>query len=513
MDKFNSSRLRCRLPGPVLAVLLLAGTGFPTDADTGRAVSDSAAKTGLLPDFSANALWTGSWDLSGNLINRGDFRLGAFGLVARGQVLDKRPGFFSEGREDRAVEDIALSGGLYHKRTGSRLLYGALEEWGLPSRLRNPWGKAASFVDTRRPMAADLRAEPSSTAADEAYLYLGSPWLNLFSPNASFRPYTSIQFDGDFNRLFAAGLDTRLPGKTALRAEALYAARHLAPRAASAWFSETPPLPGRDTALYGAGLFFTSPFFSAAADGALSETFAWGRGLYGSLALRLGNKPWELNLAASGADTRFVDRGGTAVGAGFRTAGCFEWKWKRASYIRGGAELRSPGYGEDFDRSAVSLYYRFPSNLRTGGALPFRPVKVSVGISRDARNRAKVLDKAEAGIGFNLGRFGFGFDGSITGIDTAETANPWPFPVPVSKEFGNAKISGDVFYPAGMLTFRTKAGYAVADKKPSVWDFSLSAAIRGRLGRFTLKISASEFPHEWACSLSWRLQAETKRAK
>jgi hypothetical protein len=513
MDKFNLLRLPRRLPGTVLAVLLLAGTGFPTDADTGKTVSDSAAKTGLLPDFSASALWTGSWDLSGNLINRGDFRLGAFGLIARGQALDKRPGFFSGGRKNTAAGDTALSGGLYHNRTGSRLLYGALEEWGLPSRLRNPWGKAAPFVDTRRPMAADLRAEPSSTTADEAYLYLGSPWLNLLSPNASFRPYASIQADGDFNRLFAAGLDTRLPGKTALRAEALYAARHLAPRAVSAWFSETPPLPGRDTALYGAGLFFTSPFFSAASDGAFSETFAWGRGLYGNLALRLGDKPWKLNLAVSGADSRFVDRGGAAVGAGFRTAGRFEWKWKRASYIRGGAELRSSGYGEDFDRGAVSLYYRFPSNLRTGGALPFRPIRVSVGISRDARNRDKVLDKAETGIGFNLGHFGFGFDGSVTGIGAAETASPWPFPVPASKEFGNAKISGDVFYPAGMLTFRAKAGYAVADKKPPVWDFSLSAAIRGRFGRFTLKISAPEFPQEWACSLSWRLRTETEYAK
>jgi hypothetical protein len=517
MDKFNSSRLpRCllrRLPGPVLAVLLLAGPGFSTDADTGKAVSDSAAETGLLPDFSASALWTGSWDLSGNLINRGDFRLGSFGLVARGQALDKRPGFFSEDQENRAAGDTALSGGLYHNRSGSRLLYGALEEWGLPSRLRNPWGKAASFVDTRRPMAADLRAAPSSTAVDEAYLYLGGPRLNLFSPNTSFRPYISIQSDGDLNRLFAAGLDTRLPGKTGIRVEALSAARHLAPQAASAWFSETPPLPGRDTRLYGAGVFFTSPFFSAAADGAFSETFAWGRGLYGNLALRLGDKPWELNLALSGADSRFVDRAGAVAGAAFRVSGRFEWKWKRTSFIRGGVDLRSPGYGEDFDRGAVSLYYRFPSDLKTGGPLPFRPIKVSAGISRDARDRNKVLDKAEAGIGFNLGGFGFGFDGSVTEIDTAETAAPWPFPTPASKEFGNAKISGDIFCPAGMLILRAKAGYAVVDKKAPVWDFSLSAAIRSRLGRFTLKISAPEFPREWTCSLSWRLQTETEYAK
>jgi hypothetical protein len=509
MDKFNLSGVLRRLPGPVLVITLLAGPAFSANADTDKdkAVSDSAAKTGLLPDFSASALWTGSWDFSGNLINRGDLRLGAFGLIARAQALDKCPGFF---REDWENGNTGLAGGLYHNRTGSRLLYGALEEWGLPSRLRNPWGKAASFADTRRPMAADLRTEPSSTAADEAYLYLGSPWLNLFSPNAFFRPYASLQSDGDFNRLIAAGLDTRLPGKTGIRVEGFSAGRNLAPRDASAWFSYSPPLPRRDTKLYGAGILFTGPFAAVAADGAFSETFAWGRGHYGNLAFRLGDKPWELNLAVSGADSRFVDRAGAAVGAAFRASGRFEWKWKRASFIRGGADLRSPGYGKDFDRGALSLYYRFPSNLKTGGILPFRPVKLSAEISRDARDRGKTLDKAAAGGGFNLGPLGFGFDASVTGTSAAETETPWPFPVPASQEFGTAKISGNVFYPAGMLAFRAKAGYAVTDKKAPVWDFSLSAAIRGRFGRFTFKISAPEFPQEWNCSLSWRLQTETK---
>ncbi|MDR0452063.1 MAG: hypothetical protein LBH15_03390 [Treponema sp.] len=495
--------------GPAFALLLLAVPAFPAKAaDTGGAVSGGAAKPGL-PDFTASALWTGSWDIPGNLANRGDFRLGAFGLLARAQALDKRPGFFSEGWE---TGNTALSGGLYHNLTGSRLLYGTLEEWGLPARLRNPWGKSTPFADARKPLGADLRTGLSSRAETEAYLYLGSPWLSLFSKNAFFRPYASAQFDGVSNSAFGAGLDARLPAKTGLRAEGFYSGRSVAPREVSAWFSETPPLPERDSRLYGFGLSLSSPFFSAAADGALSETFAWGRGLYGNLALRLWDKPWELNLGITGAERRFVDRAGTAAGAAFRAAGRFEWKWKRTSFIRAGVDIRSPEFGENFDRGAVSLYYRFPSNLKTGGLFPFRPVRVSAGISRDARNPDKIVDKAETGVGFSLGSFGFGLQGSVSGVSAAEGAVVF-FPAPASQEFETAKISGNVSFPVSFLNFRARAGYAAAKGKDPVWDLSLGAAVRGRLGRFSLKISAPEFPQEWALSLSWRLQLETRREK
>ena len=509
MDKFNS--LSCRPLGSALVILLFAGPLFFAEADMDKAVSGGVAKPGLLPDFKASTLWTGSWDFPGNLVNRGDFRVGAFGFTARTQVLDKRPSFFDEGWE---TGNTAFSGGLYHNQTGSRMLYGTLEEWGLPARLRNPWGKSTPFADAHKPMAADLRTETSSTAEAETYLYLGSPWLSLFSQNVFFRPYGVLQFDGVFNHSFGAGLDTRLPAKTGLRlrVEGFYSGRHLAPRRASAWFSDAPPLPERDTGLSGLSVFFSGPFFAVAADGAFSETFAWGRGLYGNLALRLGNRPWELNLGVTGADTRFVDRAGTAVGAAFRAAGRFEWKWKRTSFIRGGVDIRSPKYGENFDRSAVSLYYRFPSNLKTGGFLPFRPVRVSAEISRDARERGKVPAKAETRAGFNLGPFGLGLGGAVSGGSAAETDRGLsPFPAPASWEFNAAKISGNVSYSFSILNFGVRAGYTAASKNPPVWDFSLSAAIRGRLGRFRFKIGTSEFPQEWTCSLSWRLQLETKR--
>jgi hypothetical protein len=528
MDKFKLLYLVLFLAGPAVFTKAdtdgtvfgpAAGPSLPAAGPSLLATGD-AVETGSLPaaglslqDFTASALWTGSWDFSGNLIDRGDFRLGALGLIARAQVIDKRPGFFKEALTGNGpgweTGDTAFSGGLYHNQTGSRLLYGILEEWGLPARLRNPWGKAVPFADAHRSMAADLRTTPSASAQPEAYLYLGSPALVPFSWNASFRPYATVQLDEAANPSFGAGLETRLPGKTSLRAEGFYTGKVLAPRAASAWFSESPPLPERETRLYGLGVFFTRPFFSVAADGAYSETFAWGQGLYGNLAVRLGNKPWELNLGVTGAESRFVDRAGAEVGAAFRMAGRFEWKWQRTSFIRGGVDIRAPQPGENFDRGTLSVYYRFPSNLKTGGPLPFRPVRVSAEISRDARDLGKILDKAETGLGFNLGPFGLSLLGSVSGIAEAGEP-PLPFPAPASWEFESAGVSLTISYPVSILTFKAKAGYTALNKKAPIWDGYISAAIRAKPGRFSVKLSASDFPQKWDCTLSWRLELAAK---
>jgi hypothetical protein len=150
------------------------------------------------------------------------------------------------------------------------------------------------------------------------------------------------------------------------------------------------------------------------------------------------------------------------------------------------------------------VYYRFPSNLKTHGLLPLHPVKVSAGISRDAEKADAIKDTAETAIGFNAGPFGFSLQGSISGLAEPEAA-PLPFPVPSSWEFSSAKISGTVSYSRGALSFGGKAGYTAAKAKDPVWDGSVSAAIRGKPGRFSVKISSPDFPEQWDCTLSWRL--------
>jgi hypothetical protein len=502
-----------------------------TTADTGtmtaRKPSGVPTASSWFPaelNLSAAFLGTGSWDPDGNLTTREDFRLNALGFTGRVQVVDKRPGLFWE---DWEAGNTAAAGGLYHNLTGSRLLGGILEEWGLPARLRNPWGRSLPFADTHKPFMADLRPEPSSTREPEAYLYLGSPRLGRFRPYASAQvsgglSLASAEVAGSLSPSFGAGLDTLLGPKTGLRAEGFYTQRHLSERTPSAWFAETPHLPERDFHLYGVGLFFTSPFVSAAADGAYSETFAWGRGLYGNLAVRLGDKPWKLNLGFEAAGDRFVDRDGGNAGAGFRTAAQFEWKWKRSSFIRVSTRLHAPAAGEAFDRSSNVIYYHFPSNLKTNWALPLQPVKISITTARDARDREKILDTVEADIGFNIGPVRAALKTTLSGlVDSGDTAAlpgantatgadraPIPYPGASAYSFNSAKAAGNVSWSIGMFQFRAKLGYTGTKTKGPVWDTYLSAAVRGKPGRFTVKVSSPDFPEQWNCSLSWRVEVK-----
>jgi hypothetical protein len=471
---------------------------------------------------SAGLLWAGSWGLSGiheeegggiapgsgSLDNRVEVKASALGLTARFQALDKRPALVWGNPGSGLTQ---FSGGIYHNGTGSRLLYGVLDEWGLSARLKKPWGKAAPFAEARRSLAADLKAEPSSVRKNEAYLYLGSPRLGKF------RAFGSVQADTQWAPAFGGGADVQFAKKTSLRAEGFYTQKRLDPVSPSSWFSFPPSLPERDFRFGAAGLFFTSPFFGAAFDGAYSQTFAWGRDVYGNLALRLGDKPWLVSLAADAAGSRFVDRDGSAVGAGFRTAARFDLKGKGSSLFRTALTLRSPEIGELFNRGGAEVSYRFPSSLKfpLPFGVSFRPGTMRIGAARDGRDREKAADAFDAGASFYLGPVRAAFTAALT-----YTAGRGSY------DFNSVKASGELSYYTGPFSFRTKAAYTGIPAKPPVWDVSWYMSVRGKMGRpgasgrsgagyfnipgrFSVKVSSPDFPKKWACGLSWRLELQT----
>ncbi|MDR1947817.1 MAG: hypothetical protein LBQ38_00320 [Spirochaetaceae bacterium] len=460
-----------------------------------------------LPGFSADLLWSGSLEdtflkngageQSGSLSNRGDLRLHAFGFDARAQVLDRRP---FPPWENTDMGNTALSGGLYHRQTGSRLLYGLLEEWGLPARLRNPWGKSVPAAETRRPSAADLRTTISTLKKPQAYLYLGSP------PLGNLRFFGTAQIDGDLSHALSGGLEATPAKKTQLGIEGFYTGAALASSKPSAWFSEKPPLPERDFKLYGLNLFFNRPLIGLSSDLAYSETFAFGRDMYGSLALRLGDRPWRFSLGADGAGSRFSDRDGTAVGAGFRSALTVERRGKRSSLFRAKTSLRAEGLGEPFDRSDTLLRYRFPG--LPGGKTPtpfgLRPSSIGLSASRKTQDPEKTLDSLTGSIGFSLGPVRAAFDTGLTGI-AGTPKGPYPG-LAASYDFNAFTADCELAYSPGIFQFRTKLGYTKTDGKDPVWDTSFSAALRGKFGRFSLKMASPHFPHTWTCTLSWRAE-------
>jgi hypothetical protein len=343
------------------------------------------------------------------------------------------------------------------------------------------------------------------------------------------------RIDGELNPGIGGGLELRPGRKTDLRLEGYYTGRTLPPRKADTWFSADPPLPERDFCLYGLGFLAGFPFFVLSGDGAVSETFAFGRDIYASLGIRAGDKPWRLSLAADGAGKRYIGRDGSAPGPGFRGAAKLEWYGRRGSLFRLGTSLRAGGWGENFYRSSTSLYYRFPGRPAGGKKtvsflddfpLGFR--RLSFSAARNAADLRKVTDGFDASLGLALypaaffpgsgGRaawlrapfslsLSFSMDGSFSLGETALGELPQPWPVPAGPyRFESAKTSGELSWSPGVFQFRTRLGYGIQDGKEGTWEGSASAALRLKPGRLGVRVSSPDFPEKWEYTVSWRLE-------
>ena len=470
-----------------------------------------------------NLLWgasqNGQWKegaYSGDLSNRLDFRLHLpWKLSLRTQLIDRRPfgeesGLFSPG------------GGIYHGPTGSRFLYGVQDEYGLSARIRNVWAKGMPFAEARRPSSRDLKTGISSTKRPETSLYLGSPELWIF------RGFASLGMDEDLNPALGTGLEARWDANT-LALEGFYTGAVLSPRSASSWFSLAPPLPERDFRVFALCLIFNSPFLALSSDWAYSETFAYGRDMYGNLGLRLGDlssvqsRHWRLSLAVDGAGGRFVGSDGGAPGAGFRAAARLERRGAGSSLFRLGTTMRSPGWGEGFERTSSQVYYRFPLNARIR-ALPLRLSRLFLTLNRDARDREKTSDRAEAGLALVTGTLGWTFTGQIgrqIGVADDSGLNPFPLPDLFSQEGPlSTRLSGELSWSPrkglaekipGALRLKTKLTYSAGGDKAGLWEPSFYASLGGKLGRFSFKITPPEIQEDqttdtWKYSLSWRLE-------
>lgn len=475
--------------------------------------------------FNWSLLWNGSWEEfsadSGTLHNRGEFKLNVLplNLTLRGQMLGRRP-LTLASETDPEKQIISFNGGVYHKPTGSRILYGTLDEWGLSARIRNPWIRSPPYAENHKPLIADLKTAVSTTKEDEAYLYLSSPILNLF-PKLKLRSFISTQKEtGTDKTASAGGIDLYLPNKTNLSIEGFYTRAVLPPVKRSSWFSDPPPLPEREFQLYAAGLLFSNPLISVSSDFAVSDTFAWGADIYCNLGITLtpllpstGKRPLSLSIAADGAGKRFIYRDGADHGEGFRAAAKIEWKGKRSSLLRFGTVLRGPELSSGFNRSSTDLYYRFPS-VGTKNSFPVRLTRISLSIDRNGENPQKITDSLSGYIGFSFNLkqlsiktpLGLNISGSIKGITAAESYF-FPYPIPESPWiFNSAAINCDFIWSPLNYQLRSRVGYSNNAKNDEKWYFSLYMAARFRQGRLGIKIESPDLPEKWNFSISWRVE-------
>jgi hypothetical protein len=474
--------------------------------------------------FNWSLLWSGSWEESKTLNNRGEIKLNFLtpGLVARGGVLDRRPLNFElappKGESWDAIwgepskQITEFTGGLYHKPTGSRLLYGMLDEWGLPARIRNPWIRSAPFPENHKPIIADVKTAASSTKEDEAYLYLSSPFLDL-PYKVKMRGFFSTQTEIEkLSPSFGGGLEFAFAKKSGLLLETFYTQTELPATKSSSWFSDPPPLPERDFRLSAAGLLFTGPNFSAGTDWAYSETFARGKDIYGNLGVTFTQKPFSVSLAADGAGERFVYRDGASHGAGFRSAGKVEWKGTGSSLFRVNSTVRAPGFGAAFNRSSSGVLYRFPARTKKSSA--FRLTRIALSVDRNGENQKKITDSISSNLGVSLffpqmaktGPLGVWFSGSIKGFSSGDA--PFPYPWTGKRDLDNAGGACELSISPRNFQIKTKIGYSVYAKKDDVCDFAVSAAARFKHGRLSIKASSPDFPEKWDWTVSWRVEKQ-----
>jgi len=500
--------------------------------------------------FTWDLLWVGSWEESKTLNNRLDLRF-AFtepSLLARAQALDRHTLNFglSPVWGDPSKGITGGSFALYHKTTGSRLLYGVLDEWGLPSRIRSPWIRSAPYAENHKPVLADLRTTASSTKKDELYLYLSSPNLNMdrLLPELSLRGYASGQFTpaagNNYAPAFAGGAEAAIGKKANLHLEGFYTGFELPVKEPDSWFNDPPPLPARDFCLGAASFMLNLPWLSITSDWAWSETFAYGSGVYCNAGLRVNPpffSPWSLSLAADGMSGRYADRDGSNPGGGFRIAGKTERKGTRSSLFRangsfrGNTSFRSSTFGEPFERSSLGLYYRFPSLSAKSGEFPLRINRITLNADRNASDLKKIKDGIDGSLGLSLNLPPLSLPGTLLPASAAKVKNlkpkiypininlatsidwlgsagepPPPFPFFPPGEFDSTKTSCELLWSPGLFQFRTKWGYTAYAKKENQWDASVSAAVRFKHGRFSLKFAWPAFPEKWNCTLSWRVE-------
>ena len=205
-----------------------------------------------------------------------------------------------------------------------------------------------------------------------------------------------------------------------------------------------------------------------------------------------------------------MGRDGGATGAGFRAAAKVERRGKRSSLFRVSSMLRAEGLGEGFYRSTTLFYYHFPTAPAKSTRL-FWPSRVSLTINRNAQDPEKIEDSIKALGGFRLWKIPLVFQAALSGMCAAESPPPYPG-VNYPYDFASAKISGEASYTLPLklrqfktVQFVTKLGYTIKSKGENQVEAVLSASARGKLGRFTLKVSAGDFPREWDFGVSWRL--------
>jgi len=446
------------------------------------------------PSFRIQAEESGTWIQEEGIRNEADIRLSLdrSGLEFRLLALQDGPADPLDAPE--AVE-TGFSVQLRHIPTNSKVLYGALEERGLPARVTNPLRKGLPYFENRTATDAQIDSDASADSSGEWYLRLGTPQA---SPVAAY----GAVFDTEaLQPSFTAGAAFGLPGKPSLAFDAYYGPAALPPRDADTWFSDYPPLPERDLQFSAASISARMPKLSLAADWALSSPRFQENGAYGNAAIELGDRPFRLSIAADRVWGPFSSREGYESADALRSGIRLDYRWARGGRLRWEAERVSKEDSSLSLEEGCSLL--FP---RQREIFFIVPLSLAVSASRKLLEDA-VSDTAGLEGAFDLFRLRFraalslGFETILTDEGSAAPIQPFSGPE-TALERRSADLS--LTFRIGPVSLKGTAAFDAERDSVPAWKASAQAAALFKAGQARIKGELENGGKTWTWTFSWR---------
>ncbi|GMO51484.1 MAG: hypothetical protein Ta2G_09240 [Termitinemataceae bacterium] len=410
--------------------------------------------------------------------------------------------------------NLSFSGGVYHKKTGSRILAGALNTNGLIKRSSNVFRHALPHLEAHTFSSADLKTSGAKSGDESFYASLISPdFFKIFNVFGSVLVESFEEPAADW----LVGAAVQLPLNSSLRFESLFSQKTLPQRKAGGWFSAKTYLPERDLRYYALSLVFLNPMISFASDFAQSEIGVRGSDIYGNASLRVGSDrsltriPFRLYVAIDGAGSRYAGSNAVDTGAGFRLGTKFEMDGKENSLVRVSTSVQSEGITKSFYRSNTLAYYKFPifQNKKT-----FQPYFISLALDHDGRDMENITDLWTFKTVFYIGAFrpSFGFELKQKSSSEAGSIIFAYTDFSRKSEFESLKINAGLSCTIHLFYLRAQLSYtSTADKEAaslssiSAWGSYISASASFKSS--SVNISFSDLGREdWSMSLSWKLQ-------
>lgn len=415
------------------------------------------------------------------------------GLTLRALYVERRP-----PDENYPNASAALRGGLYHAGTGSRLLYGPLQESGLVSRMHNPWGKGLPYAEHHQPRVGELAPRAGPDASNTTYGLVGT---RLKAP---LRLYGAASLSETDKLIAGMGLQFYGLPSAELAAEGTYLAWTLDELTPTAWFSEQGPLPERILRIAGLRASLMTHFLSLAGDIAYSHAENQGSGSYGNFALNLRRGPLSLDLSAESVSDLFTDPEGQRAPEGFRWGAKIVGRPSRSQIISLEGLFQSPSPQEPVAVTEIRAAYgaaEAPRNRR-----PFLSALRLSG-KRDRSYDFACKDEASGTLSLRWGRLRMSTFGKAEFIRPLLPGLSMPSALPLSDgglRPTEKSLGGSLTLRFDALDIGARLERTSRPPKEPHWAASAGATLQTKAGRLGLSYTLASADAPWELGVSYR---------